>query len=222
MVVGNGLVANAFKDIDDKYIIFASGVSNSSNIDNNLFDRERQLIMQYQSTDKTLIYFSSIFSITSNSPYFEHKRNMENLIIENFKSYYIFRMPQIIGYGGNPNNIINLFVNKILDNDIITIWKNSKRSIIDIKDVVDIVLYIIKNNQPNSIYNVSGIELMDVNIIVDILDSILLRKSNISLIDKDIESFIPNSYEVDKCIDALSIGKEGYTEKILRKYVKYK
>lgn len=193
MVVGNGLVANAFKDIDDKYIIFASGVSNSSNIDNNLFDRERQLIMQYQSTDKTLIYFSSIFSITSNSPYFEHKRNMENLIIENFKSYYIFRMPQIIGYGGNPNNIINLFVNKILDNDIITIWKNSKRSIIDIKDVVDIVLYIIKNNQPNSIYNVSGIELMDVNIIVDILDSILLRKSNISLIDKDIESFIPNS-----------------------------
>jgi nucleoside-diphosphate-sugar epimerase len=149
MVVGNGLVANAFKDIDDKYIIFASGVSNSSNIDNNLFDRERQLIMQYQSTDKTLIYFSSIFSITSNSPYFEHKRNMENLIIENFKSYYIFRMPQIIGYGGNPNNIINLFVNKILDNDIITIWKNSKRSIIDIKDVVDIVLYIIKNNQPN-------------------------------------------------------------------------
>ena len=100
--------------------------------------------------------------------------------------------------------------------------ENSKRSIIDIKDVVDIVLYIIKNNQPNSIYNVSGIELMDVNIIVDILDSILLRKSNISLIDKDIESFIPNSYEVDKCIDALSIGKEGYTEKILRKYVKYK
>ena len=126
MVVGNGLVANAFKDIDDKYIIFASGVSNSSNIDNNLFDRERQLIMQYQSTDKTLIYFSSIFSITSNSPYFEHKRNMENLIIENFKSYYIFRMPQIIGYGGNPNNIINLFVNKILDNDIITIWKTQK------------------------------------------------------------------------------------------------
>jgi hypothetical protein len=91
MIVGNGLIANAFdeyKDNDD-IIIFSSGVSKSSEILESEFERERLLILKYLSYNKRFIYFSTC-SISDNSkvtPYIRHKIDMENIIINNHKKY---------------------------------------------------------------------------------------------------------------------------------------
>jgi nucleoside-diphosphate-sugar epimerase len=130
-------------------------------------------------------------------------------------------MPQIIGNGGNVNNIINLFVNNILNNKRIEIWKDSERSIIDIDDVVGIISYVIKNKTNNKIYNVSGIESTPVIEIVEILEDILSKKSIISFIDKKSILPISNCVEIEDSINDLSIDRKDYTKKILKKYVRY-
>jgi len=223
MVIGSGLIAKSFSKnkLFDDYLIFASGVSNSNTTDENEFKREENLLMKSLSTDKPLIYFSSIFSSSIDNPYFNHKRDMENLIKNNNSNFYIFRMPQIIGNGGNVNNIINLFVSNILNNKRIEIWKDSERSIIDIDDVVGIISYVIGNKINNKIYNVSGIESTSVIEIVKILEDILSKKSIISFIDK--KSILPSSncLEIEDSINDLSIDRKDYTKKILKKYVRY-
>jgi len=223
MVIGSGLIAKSFSKnkLFDDYLIFASGVSNSNTTDENEFKREENLLMKSLSTDKPLIYFSSIFSSSIDNPYFNHKRDMENLIKNNNSNFYIFRMPQIIGNGGNVNNIINLFVSNILNNKRIEIWKDSERSIIDIDDVVGIISYVIGNKTNNKIYNVSGIESTSVIEIVKILEDILSKKSIISFIDK--KSILPSSncLEIEDSINDLSIDRKDYTKKILKKYVRY-
>ena len=82
MVVGNGLLAVSFKKNIEKYanyIIFASGVSNSKEIDNNVFLREKLLLIKTLSENekKKLIYFSSILTDTIDSPYYNHKKDIE-------------------------------------------------------------------------------------------------------------------------------------------------
>ena len=223
MIIGNGLIAKSFNKnkLFDDCLIFASGVSNSNITDEKEFKREENLLMENLSIDKPFIYFSSVFSSIIDNPYFNHKRDMENLIKNNHSNFYIFRMPQIIGNGGNVNNIINLFVNNILNNKKIEIWKDSERSIIDIDDVVSIIFYVVKNKSKNKIYNVSGIESISVIEIVKILEDILSKKSIIDFIDKKPTSLITNCVDIEDSINKLLIDRKDYTRKILKKYVKY-
>ena len=47
MIIGNGLIASIFSDIDsDELLIFASGVSNSTCASDNEYLRERNLLIE--------------------------------------------------------------------------------------------------------------------------------------------------------------------------------
>ncbi len=104
MIIGNGDIASALIDRDG-VIFFVSGVSNSSEKRESEFNREIELLMK-QPKDKHLIYISTLSIYYSNTPYTEHKKNMENIIRLNFHSYTIFRIGNIT-WGTNPNTLIN-------------------------------------------------------------------------------------------------------------------
>ena len=110
---------------------------------------------------------------------------------------------------------------KILNKDTIEVWKDSKRSIIDVEDVVRIVSWIVENKVENKIYDISKIESIYVLEIVEILEDILNQKSNILLVDKNTSKPLNNSPEIDEAITNLSIDRDKYTKKILKKYVRY-
>lgn len=222
MVVGNGLLANKFNnDFYNNYVVFASGVSNSTTIDTSLFEREKSLLIETLSDiNLPILYFSTISLLTMKNPYFEHKKNMERIIQNSGKDYYIFRLPQVIGDIGNPNNIINFFKNKISNNQKFDIWGNSERSIIDVDDVLLISTNIINNFDINKIYNVAGIEFKSIREIIEILENILSKKSNYSIIENISEITKENSNEVNISISKLSLGTSDYTKNILEKYVK--
>ena len=119
MVIGNGLIANAFNQYknNDDVIIFASGVSNSSNNKIEEFEREINLLNEYLISDKKLIYFSTC-SITDNSKksdYINHKIFMENFIKSNHNNYIIFRLPIVVGKCNNKNTFFNNIRDKILN-----------------------------------------------------------------------------------------------------------
>lgn len=108
MVVGSGDIASVLTDRED-FTFFAAGVSDSSETDGSEFFREAQLLMN-QDKSKRLVYFSSLSIYYKDTPYTEHKINMENLIKCAFEKYCIIRIGNIT-WGKNPNTILNHFKN---------------------------------------------------------------------------------------------------------------
>jgi len=145
MVVGNGLVATAFKSSKynfEECIIFASGVSNSKLEDKNEFQREFALIKKYLGTDKKFIYFSSIHMLDpsqNKSMYVQHKIEIENFIETNFPQYIIYRLPIIMGKGGNDKSLFNYLYHSIVDQAKMNIYVESYRYVMDVEDVVGFV-----------------------------------------------------------------------------------
>ena len=118
MIIGDGLIATAFLekyDKDKNIIIFASGVSNSQEINPSHFLREKKLLNKIilENPNIKFIYFSTILIGYKNNPYYTHKKEMEDLIKKTSTNYIIFRVPQLIGKTGNNNNLINSLVNTI-------------------------------------------------------------------------------------------------------------
>ena len=106
MIIGNGDIAQALKEVDrDDLIFFASGVSNSSETRQSEFQRELDLLKD-QKRDKRLVYFSSLSILYSRIDYARHKRFMESAIEALFPSYTIIRLGNI-AWGKNPHTLIN-------------------------------------------------------------------------------------------------------------------
>ncbi len=142
MIVGNGMLAKRFEEYanNSRYLIFASGVSDSSANSAEAFLRERDMLKAYiqPAKQRTLVYFSScsIYDMSLlNTPYVLHKLEMENLIKVSFPSYIIFRVSNPIGFTQNRNTVFNFFIRHILEGKIFDIWKNARRNILDIDDL---------------------------------------------------------------------------------------
>ena len=205
MIIGDGMLASMFIDYknSNNIIIFASGVSNSSETREKEFLREKTLVENTLKNyrDKLFIYFSSCSlddPQLSNTPYHIHKRNMEQLIKEISNYYIIFRVPNIIGRGGNKNTIINFLFNKIKQEEVFDLWINATRNIVDIEDLYKIVSYIINNRVfKNIILNIAYEYNYKVEDIVHAIENILNKKAKYNIINKgadlkiDIQKTLP-------------------------------
>ncbi len=103
MIVGNGDIANVLKD-KAGFCFFASGVSKSQGVSESEYARERDLLLN-QNRQKHLVYFSSLGVLDGNSRYYQHKKEMEELV-KNFRHYTIVRLGNIT-WGDNPHTLIN-------------------------------------------------------------------------------------------------------------------
>ena len=163
------------------------------------------------------IYFSSV-TIKSDTKYFEHKNRMEIFIKENFKSYLIFRLPNVVGFGGNDKNMFNYFKRKIKNDEEIFV-KDVFRSLVDVDDVKKIFDNLINLNKKTIEF--SYVEKTKVIDIVNELALFLCKKPNIVFCDSPFEEITKNSEEVDFVINKMSIISSKYTKKIIEKYGKY-
>lgn len=139
MVVGNGLLAQAFKQYenDDQVIIFASGVSNSKETRESEFDRENELLKSLKS-DRMVVYFStcSVYDYSVNmSQYVRHKMHMERMMSIVFPKSIIFRLPTVVGNTNNKNTFFNFFKEKVKNEETFTVEYEATRHLIDIDDL---------------------------------------------------------------------------------------
>lgn len=161
MIIGKGLIANQFLDSDrDDVVFFASGVSNSSEIDSQQFLREENLVLETlkNNINKSFIYFStcSIYDSSKyNSPYVLHKLHIEELIKTNASQYLILRVSNAVGKGGNPNLLMNYLSRNIKAGNELVIHQNATRNLIDVEDVKNITLKYVLANDWNKIVNVA-------------------------------------------------------------------
>ncbi|MEK6886536.1 MAG: hypothetical protein AABW88_01770, partial [Nanoarchaeota archaeon] len=117
-IIGDGDIAKVLKDVDKDVLFFASGVSNSKEERESEFKREADLLNK-QKKDKHLVYFSSLATFEKESPYYLHKRIMEQLV-KTFPHHTIVRLGNIT-FGSNPNTLINGLKNKIKNGETLEI-----------------------------------------------------------------------------------------------------
>ena len=220
-VIGNGLIATEMKKIDkDDILFFCSGVSDSTVTSQKLFQREVDLLnsITINFEYSKIIYFSSFSFYIDNKVYLDHKINIENQIKELNKKYIIIRLPQVIGDGGNSNNLIPFFVNSIKNSLTVDVYE-AFRSILDVGDLRRIVEYLLLDNFNGEI-DINYIELVRSENILSIISKVLKKSPKINKYIRKSDSCVVNynSDYVTHLLRKLSIDEYEYTKRILEKY----
>jgi nucleoside-diphosphate-sugar epimerase len=220
MIVGNGLIAKKFKGIDgEKFIFFLSGVSNSLCEDSDQFKRETQLIKFYikKYPEKTIIYLSTTSIEYKKTKYTDHKKEIEGILENSKVNHYIFRIPQIIGFGGNENNFFN-FIAKKIKNGLEFKAYDTYRSVIDLDDLSKIIKFLIENNPPGK-YNFYGIEFIKVLDFIHLLEKKIGKKGNYKIIKIKEKNIKKNSKEIQKCFESINLNFKNYHGRLIEKYI---
>jgi nucleoside-diphosphate-sugar epimerase len=225
MITGKGLIAKTFISYqdNDSVVIFASGVSNSTETNPIAFQREIDQLNNILLTTegKLLVYFSttSINNASRNkAPYIIHKINMEARVL-NLPNFIILRLPQIVGKSSNPFTLTNFLYRKIKLGEEFELWGKVKRDLLDADDLFAIAKKIIDSKlHQNSIINIGTANKYTMENIVSIFEKVLSKKA--VYLKKDFgETF---EYDLSYCFRIsreLNLSfDDGYLERILRKY----
>ena len=140
MILGSGLLARAFDSFkeDDRVVVFASGVSNSSTATEVDHARERNLLLEQSEVEARLVYFStcSLFDpALKDSSYIRHKMQMEVLIQTRFKNHTILRLPNLVGSSPNPHTLCNHIRDRIQSSEQINVQIKACRYLMDVDTV---------------------------------------------------------------------------------------
>lgn len=224
MIVGNGLIANLFRENDSENVVFfASGVSNSLETDKNAFLREENLIRHtlQENPEKLFIYFStcSIYDSSKNgSFYVNHKLRMEQIVEELAENFLILRVSNAVGKGGNPNLLMNYLVNAFHQKKEITVHTLATRNLIDADDVKNITLKFIHEKSFNKIINVAYLENFSTSEILEILEKHFNKSAKTSFV-KSGQSYLISIPEVETYFAENNLtNKEAYLCRILDRY----
>lgn len=226
MVIGKGMIAQKFNkyDADNNFMIFASGVSDSTTTGSAPFLREYNLLKNAitKNTEKKLVYFSTcgIYDPSMRqSPYILHKLKMEEAITKNAKNYIIFRVSNPIGKTNNTHTVLNFFIQHILEKKQFTVWKYASRNLLDIDDMFSVCDYILENHLfKNSIVNIGNRTNYPITTIIETLENHFNTKGIYTIVEKGNSPLIDIT-AIEPLISKLNINfDDQYLLKILQKH----
>ncbi|WP_291122032.1 NAD-dependent epimerase/dehydratase family protein [Empedobacter sp. UBA7620] len=221
MIVGKGLIANLFTEVDlDEVVFFASGVSNSSETRKGEFLREQNLVEDTlaNNPEKLFVYFStcSIYDSSKyNSLYVLHKLHIEEIIKQKAKHFLILRVSNAVGRGGNPNLLMNYISRQILNDQELVVHQQATRNLIDVEDVKNITMKYIASKDWNKIINVAYTENFNILEIIEVFEQILNKKANKNIENKG-EHYSIDIHELDYAFDLND--KNDYLHQLIEKY----
>lgn len=230
MIIGSGLLANAFSHRFLQHrdlCIFAAGVSNSSCVDQVEFARERQRlensILQMRCAE-VFVYFGTCSVADPEvqmSPYVRHKLEMEKLV-RNHARNLILRLPQVAGKTPNPHTLLNFLCAHISRGESFNLWRNAKRNIIDIGDVVSIAeQFIADSSIRNKTINIANVVNYSMLEIVAAMERVIDRNAVYDVIERGAEYFIDTS-GILPLLDKANVKFDNdYLENLIKKYYSY-
>jgi NDP-hexose 4-ketoreductase len=208
-VIGGGLLARAFASAvatGPDAIICASGVSNSQCSDAFAFRREEALLhdltRRARARDAVLVYFSAApvygrlsglrvesAASTPETPYGRHKLECENLVVGSGARHLLLRLPNVVGPGGHPQQLIPSLVAQALSGSIVA-RTDATRDLLDVDDLVIIVAALLRSGVCDSVLNVaSGISTPVPRLVKVILGVLGASPSVVSLEGGDSQEF---------------------------------
>lgn len=227
MLIGSGLLAQAFAfpfSQRDDVCIYAAGVSNSSCIDVQEFERERQLLSETLKQTMhvgVFVYFGTCSVVdpeVRNTPYAQHKLAMERLVVAH-PHHLILRLPQVAGKTPNPHTLLNFLYARISRSEAFSLWKNAKRNIIDIDDVAAIASQFIADdsvrNVTINIANPISYSMID---IVGAMERAVGKRAIYYLVERGSEYTIDTSAILPLLESAGVEFGSNYLEKVMGKY----
>lgn len=226
MVIGNGMIAGRFHDYEhkNKFLVFASGVSDSSCHDQNEYRREQELLLHtlQQYPTATLVYCStcSIYDPSLKlSPYVLHKVQMETLIREKTAASKIFRMSNPIGVTLNRHTMLNYFIDRIKNGDSFEVWAYASRNLIDLDDMYMLCDALLQSPvADHEIINIANPVNYPVTTIIETIEEHLNKKGLYVLASKGNSPLIDTS-KIQPWFDRLQIDfSHHYLAGLLQKY----
>ncbi len=153
MIVGTGLMARAFSAFQDRpdLVLFASGVSNSTERSTQAFERELTLLEKTieSNPEALLIYFGtcSVFDADRNeSAYVQHKLRMEAFIAQRCRTWLVLRLGLAIGPTRGGTTLHEFLLDRIVRGEPFEVWAGAVRYPIDVEDVVHIGKFLASND----------------------------------------------------------------------------
>lgn len=224
MIVGNGLIAEAFKaryEHDRTVVIFASGVSNSSETSEQAFLRERQLLLEtLRTAEGKFVYFSTCSLTDADrraTPYAVHKLEMESLVLA-YRDALVFRLPQVVGHTPNPHTLTNFIASRIANAERFSLWTKALRSLIDVDDIASIATAMIDRGFSGQVIDLAAPGALTMMELVETMERMLGEKGNYDLVDRGGGS-IPDATLAVQFANELGIDLcDDYPERVLRKY----
>ncbi|WP_234569288.1 NAD-dependent epimerase/dehydratase family protein [Rhodohalobacter sp. 614A] len=173
-------------------------------------------------TERKVVYFSTCAisqeRIYSKSPYLQHKRMME-AYVKQHPTYLIIRLPNLVGGTGNPENLVNLLARKVRQHEVIDIWKNSIRNILDVEDAVQITNQLVEKDIFNKVIKVASTVNYRIEEIVSEISVFYGAKPRTNVITKPPDFEIYPSEIVRDIIGELGLNMDKlYFRRILEKY----
>lgn len=222
MIIGNGLIATAFRYSNinhDNLTIYASGVSKSKESRIEEYNREYALIQEHIYNNK-FIYFSSC-SVLSNidTEYSRHKKNIENYIQRQCKDYLILRLPNIVGIPNNNSQLLNYMYYSLINQNTIKINIDCIRHLIDVEDLPKIVQILNDINIKPKIVNIAFDNGITLDKVVDNIETVVGLKFKKVELYKGGSDYIVDTAETKNYIKDI----ENYNtipENIIKKYYK--
>ena len=219
-IVGTGFIANKFKKYlkfiqKNKITIYAAGISNSLDVNKKNLNNELLRFTKFVNLNKKKLIYISTYSVNDNSrkkrPYVKNKIIIENIIKKICSRYLIIRLPEIVGKNKNPHTLTNFFYDNIIKGKSFTIFKNSRRNLLDIDDAIKNSIKLIKANKENKkIMNLLNKKFYTPLQIVKNFETILQKKAIYTFkINKANKFNLKNNYFVQ--------SKKDYLLKILKK-----
>lgn len=225
MIVGNGLLASAFEPKAVEALggtIFASGVSNSSEIDPARYAREETLLSKHLGLAcGTFVYFSTC-SISDPDRgaglYAQHKKRMEEKVAT-LDDYLILRLPQVVGHTPNPNTLTNFLASRIAEGAKIPVWTEAIRCLVDIEHVAAITMEMLRQPRPMRLLDeIAPPEVVTMPELVDALESVMAKRAQRQLIERA-GGNRPDPTLMLSLASRLGLDlSSGYTARLLRKY----
>ncbi|MEM6813964.1 MAG: NAD-dependent epimerase/dehydratase family protein [Bacteroidota bacterium] len=231
MIIGSGLIAESFKKnkmfidtLNENCLLFASGVSNSSETEKSKFKREYDFLVNSleNNNHEKVIYFStlSIYDPTiSSSNYIEHKLLIEEYLFSLSRKILVLRAPNIVGYGGNKKTLMNHFFSSVLNEKEIVLWRNAKRNLLAIDHLVEMTIELLQSQYVGRI-NIGFPFSYSPHEIIHEIEYFLNKRAKVKTLNKG-QDYLKR-LELDKNIKYYSnfplYGKDNYINFLLKKY----
>ena len=220
-IIGSGFIAARFKKYHKflkkkKIIIYAAGISNSLDEYKKNLEREVFKIKNFILNNRKKLIYISTYSVNDDSRrrklYVKNKIKIEKIIKQESEKYMIIRLPEIIGKNKNPNTLTNFFYNKIVRNESFTVFKNSRRNLLDVDDAIKNCIKIIRSDKKNkSVVNLLNKKFNTPLQIVNNFEKILKKKGIYKFKNTKKKKWsLKNNYYV--------YSKKDYLIKSLKKY----
>ena len=223
VIVGRGLLARAFAP---RYghapgiVVFASGVSNSSETDEAAFLREQDLLQRSLADATRLVYFSSCGVVAGDepTPYMRHKARMEARVLAS-PGGLVLRLPQVVGRTDNPHTLTNFLYRHIADGKPFEIWAQAERNLIDVDDIVAIGSGMIDaGGEGGRVHAIAARDSTPMPKLVAIFERVLGRTANCTYKPRGTPLRI-DSAEAQRLAQALGLDLgSGYAERTIGKY----